>query len=171
VAARVMHWCTLLAVIASVVLALSRDWVDDDDLTDTLLNAHRYAGLAVLALTLLRLSIRLTATAPDHGLTRWQRLAATATHHLLYLLLLGMPIMGWLTSNAHGVALKIGPIALPTLLARNHDLGDVLGKIHELGAWVFLGLIGLHAAAALYHHWMLRDGVLTSMLRGRSTRP
>jgi cytochrome b561 len=167
---RVVHWCTLLTVIAATTLALARDWVSDDDLTDALLGWHRYAGLAVLALTLARLVMRPLVKAPVHALSPLLEKVAAATHLLMYAFLIGMPVLGWLTSNAHGVTLTLGPITLPNLVAKDHDLGDTLGEFHEWGAWAFLSLIGLHALAALWHHFALKDSVLSSML-GRPRKP
>lgn len=169
-ALRLVHWITLLSVMGAVGLALSRDWVNDDDLTDALLTWHRQLGLLVLGLCLVRLLLRATLSAPDHRLRPSIQLVSKLTHLTLYLFLLGMPLLGWLTSNAHGVHLTLGPIHLPTLVGTNHDLGDTLGEWHEWGAWAFLAIAGLHALAALWHHIVLRDGVLRSML-GRQRQP
>jgi cytochrome b561 len=163
---RLVHWGTLLTVVTATALALARDWVSDE-LADTLLGWHRQAGLLILTLTLARLVIRPMISAPDHGAPPLQRKISTATHHLMYVFLLGLPALGWLASNADGVLLVMGPMTLPTLIDTDHELAETLGQLHEWGAWAFLSLVGLHALAALWHHFSLRDGVLSSML-GRS---
>jgi cytochrome b561 len=61
----------------------------------------------------------------------------------------------------------MGSWSLPTLLARDHDLADTLGELHEAGAFAFMALIGVHAAAALWHHHFQKDNVLRSMWRSR----
>jgi cytochrome b561 len=166
-AIRLIHWMTLLAVIAAVALALGRDWVSDDDLTEAMLTWHRSAGVAVLALTLLRLALRPFSPGPAHPMSRRARLASKGAHLLMYGFLIGVPVVGWLMSNAHGAAVSIGSLQLPTLLARDHDLADTLGELHEAGAFAFMALIGLHAAAALWHHHFQKDDVLRSMWRAR----
>ena len=166
-AIRLIHWATLLAVIAAVALAFGRDWVSDDDLTESMLTWHRSAGVLVLGLTLLRLALRPFSPGPAHAMSPLARLASKGAHVLMYAFLLGMPVVGWLMSNAHGAQVSLGPINLPTLLARDHDLADVLGEFHEAGAYAFMALIGLHALAALWHHHIKRDDVLRGMVRGR----
>jgi len=164
---RLIHWMTLLAVIAALALAFGRDWVSDDDLTEAMLTWHRSTGIAVLALTLLRLALRAFNPSPTHAMSPMARLASKGAHVLMYVFLIGMPLLGWLMSNAHGATVSIGPWSLPTLLARDHDLADTLGEVHEAGAFAFLALIGLHAAAALWHHHFQKDDVLRSMWRSR----
>jgi cytochrome b561 len=164
---RLIHWATLLAVIAAVGLAFGRDWVSDDDLTESMLVWHRCAGMAVLALSLLRLALRPFSPGPVHAMSPLARLASKGAHLLMYGFLIGMPVVGWLMSNAHGTAVSIGSLHLPTLLARDHDLADTLGEFHEAGAFAFMALIGLHAAAALWHHHFQKDNVLRSMWRSR----
>jgi cytochrome b561 len=166
-AIRLIHWMTLLAVLAAVALAFGRDWVSDDDLTEAMLTWHRSSGIAVLTLTLLRLALRPFSPGPTHAMSPLARLASKGAHLLMYGFLIGMPMVGWLMSNAHGAAVSIGSLHLPTLLARDHDLADTLGEFHEAGAFAFMALIGLHAAAALWHHHFQKDNVLRSMWRSR----
>lgn len=164
---RCIHWLTLLTILGVILLGLGRDWVTDDDLTEAMLGWHRSAGVLVLGLTLVRLVLRPFNAGPDHHLPPLTRLASAGTHLLMYGFLIGMPVLGWLMSNAHGAEVSLGPIHLPTLLARDHDLADTLGEFHEKGAYAFMALIGLHALAALWHHHIKRDDVLRGMVRGR----
>lgn len=161
---RALHWVTALCIVLTTAVVLARDHVDDDDLTDQLLDAHRALGMFVLCLTLVRMASRLRTQAPDHGQALWAHRLASATHALIYLLLLALPVLGWLTSNAHGVSLQWGPIHVPDLLARDHDLGDQLGEAHEALAYGLLAIAGLHVVAALWHHRFKKDQVLKSML-------
>ena len=161
---RAIHWGTALCIVLTTALVLARDHVDDDDLTDQLLEAHRALGMFLLCLTLLRLVSRLRAQAPDHGQALWAKRLASAIHTLIYLLLLALPVLGWLTSNAHGVSLQWGPLHVPDLLARDHDLGDQLGEAHEALAYGLLAIAGLHVVAALWHHRFKKDQVPKSML-------
>jgi cytochrome b561 len=97
----------------------------------------------------------------------WLHRVALLTHWLLYLLLFALPIMGWANASARDWRpLLFGSISMPRILSTGSALGRELGDIHTLTAYVLLGLIGLHVAAALYHHFWLRDRALTRMLPG-----
>jgi cytochrome b561 len=90
---------------------------------------------------------------------------ARLTHGFLYLLLIALPLMGWANASSRGwpVALA-GLIPLPSLSPVGSPVGHALGDWHQVFAWVLLVLIGLHVVAALFHHFILRDGTLRRML-------
>jgi cytochrome b561 len=96
---------------------------------------------------------------------RWQRRSAALSHALLYLLLFAIPVSGWLYSSATGVqVLYLGVLPLPDLVARNRGLGDVLRLVHvSLNALLFTVLL-VHVAAAVKHHVIDKDAVLSRML-------
>ncbi len=99
---------------------------------------------------------------------RWQSAAAHLTHWLLYVLMIATPMVGWLYTSASGypvVYLKLWQ--LPDLVAKNADLANVLVQVHHVLAWTLLGVVGLHAAAALKHHFLDRDVTLKRMLAWR----
>jgi len=108
---------------------------------------------------------RATLAPTDAGMSTPQKLAASALHALLYVLLLSIPLLGWALSSARGqaVALPLG-VNLPALLAKDLDLADSLEQLHSIAAWSLAALAGLHAAAAIWHHRVRRDGVLVAML-------
>jgi cytochrome b561 len=91
------------------------------------------------------------------------RVAAGATHVALYALLLAMPLLGWALSNAQGKPVHFLGATLPALVGDDEDLADRLQAWHIDAAWVLLALVCLHVAAALFHHFVLRDGVLRRM--------
>jgi len=127
---------------------------------------HKWIGITVLGIALIRLIWRLThRPPPDEPMPRWQRIAAHATHWLLYALIIVTPLIGWLYSSASGysvVYLKIWQ--LPDLVHKNEALAKVLVQVHGLLAWTLLWIVVLHASAALKHHFFDRDGTLKRML-------
>jgi polyisoprenoid-binding protein YceI len=95
----------------------------------------------------------------------WQRMAAEATHVLLYLLMFAVPLSGWLMSSAKGFqTVWFGVLPLPDLLDKNKELGDLLKEVHEALNFGMAGLVLAHAGAALKHHFIDRDDVLARML-------
>jgi cytochrome b561 len=82
--------------------------------------------------------------------------------------MLALPLLGWAQSSARARHFKLFDVQLPALIAQDPDRADILGEWHEWMAWAFLAIIGLHITASLYHHFIRRDGVLASMLPGKS---
>ena len=132
---------------------------------------HKWAGVSVFALVWLRLVWRLTHRPPalPLGMSKWQQWAAHAGHFALYLLMIAIPLSGWLMSSAKGVqTVWFGVLPLPDLLARDKALGQQLEELHSALNIGLLVLIGVHAAAALMHHVFHKDDILRRMLPGRS---
>jgi cytochrome b561 len=130
---------------------------------------HETLGLCVLALTLLRLGWRAFDTRPDPpAVPRWMGAAAKSVQVLLYALLFAVPltaVMGaWL--EGHPITWLLGDIG--PWLPESHSAGAWLASLHGWLGDAILWLAGLHATAAVYHHLVLRDGVLTSMLPVRA---
>ncbi len=132
---------------------------------------HKAIGVTILVLVVLRLLWRwrhpappLPATMPD-----WERNAAHASHALLYALMFAVPLSGFLMSSALGFSTVVFGLTLPDLLERNRELGDTLKMVHFFLNKSLLALIALHAAAALKHFFLDRDGVLQRMLPWRSS--
>ena len=98
----------------------------------------------------------------------WQAIPAKLMHLALYALMIGTPLLGWLILSAFGKPIPFFGLELPALIAPNHDFGEQLEHWHvrlaDAGYW----LIGLHAAAGLFHHYISRDNTLTRMLPGRN---
>jgi cytochrome b561 len=136
---------------------------------DFMRNAHFTCGLTVLGLAVVRLLARLAAGAPPitPPPPAWQRWAARVSHLLLYAFMIGMPLLAWTMMGLRGDAVLFFGIELPPLAAENKDLGKVLREWHgDIGRAVY-ALIALHAAAALYHHRVLKDDTLRRMLPAR----
>ena len=95
----------------------------------------------------------------------WQRKVALVTHVLLYVLMIVIPLSGWLMSSAKGFqTVWFGILPLPDLLSKNEELGKLLAEVHELLNWSMATLVVAHLGAALKHHFLDRDDVLTRML-------
>jgi len=132
-------------------------------------NYHKWIGVTVLSLALLHIVWALTHRAPPlPAMPRWQRLAARASHGLLYTLMLAVPLAGWIYSNASGYrVVYLGMLPLPNLVGRDKELADAWVQVHGALAMILAVLIGLHVLAALHHQFIVRDNALRRMLTWR----
>lgn len=167
--AMVLHWLIALLIIGGFTLGLTMTDLHMSPRKVRFYAYHKWIGITVLALVALRLLWRLThRPPPEEPMPRWQLWAAQATHVLLYVLMFGTPLVGWLYTSAAGypvVYLKLWQ--LPDLVAKNADLAKVLVQVHAVLAYVLAGLVGLHVAAALKHHFVDRDATLRRMIAWR----
>lgn len=165
-----IHWLAVVLMIAVYALIeLHEAFPKGSDLRALMKNWHFMAGLALLALTALRLLVRATYTPPaiTPAPAGWQQKLAGLMHLALYGFLLLMPILGWLAVSAKGKPVMFVGMELPAIVAPDEDLAHTLKEIHEtLGTLGYL-LIGAHVLAALQHHFLLRDDTLRRMLPGR----
>ena len=121
----------------------------------------------ILVLTLLRLAWRLThpAPLPPSDLPPALRLFARATHWSFYVLLIVLPILGWIAASAYGVRPYVaGLIPLPLIAPKDEAFAETVGKVHGAVAVLLLVVIALHVTGALYHALIKRDGVIQRML-------
>jgi cytochrome b561 len=163
--ARFLHWLIVALVVAQYVVAWTMPGIHRGTQPLGLIAWHLELGTAIVAVMIVRIVWRFVRAEPDvvEGSPMLQQIARL-THGLLYALLIIQPLAGWANASARGWSVKLfGAIALPPLAPVGSAAGHVLGNIHQLLAWGMLGLIGLHVAATLYHHFLLRDGVLRRM--------
>ncbi|WP_277183615.1 cytochrome b, partial [Caballeronia sp. BR00000012568055] len=144
-------------------------WTMPDVHRDTLPSGeiawHLSVGAAIVAAMLIRVVWRLTHVPEPAKLSPPLMLVSKATHALLYVLLIAVPLAGWANASARGwMVYLLGILPFPPLSAKGSSVGMALGDIHSVLAWVLLVAIGLHVAAALFHRFVLRDSVLQRML-------
>lgn len=127
--------------------------------------------LSVFALVFVRLAIRFVTPSPQMSpqIATWQHHLAGLMHAALYVFLIVMPLLGWLTLSASDKVIPFFGLELPSLIGPDKAFASALKEIHETIGTIGYYLIGLHAAAALYHHYFVRDDTLLRMLpqRGR----
>jgi cytochrome b561 len=164
---RFLHWLTLFLVAAIFVLAFSIDFASSKEEAVALTQLHRSFGVTVWVVTLGRLVWRQFARFPNWpaDMPQAMRFAAQWSEYALYALLLIQPILGLLHTNAHGDRVNLFLLGqLPALIGEDRPLAKRLLEAHETVGLLLLGLIALHAAAALYHHFWRRDDTLEAML-------
>jgi cytochrome b561 len=165
--AKALHWLTVTLLLAQFLVAWTMPEIHRGTQPERLIKLHLSFGVIILVVVSLRLLWRFGHPVPLIGdnVPLWQYRGAQATHALFYLLLLGLPLMGWANASARGWTIDLfGLATLPRLLPTDSPLGRALGDIHILTSYALLALVGLHLAAALYHRFWLRDRVLSRML-------
>jgi cytochrome b561 len=163
-----IHWLTVLLIIAAFVLATILEDMTLSPLKLKLYSWHKWVGITVLFLLPLRLLFRFLDPL-DHraGLTALEVKASAAVHGVIYLLLIAVPMFGWLHSSAAGFPVVwLGVLPLPDLVGKDKALAEIFKELHEGSVNLLIALVVMHAAAALYHHHFRRDGVLARMVPG-----
>ena len=165
-----IHWLMLLLFIAVYACIELRElYPKGSDPREALKTWHNMLGLLVFALVWLRLAARFSGPAPEI-LPRppaWQDISAKLLHLALYAVMIAMPLSGWLLLSASGKPIPFFGLQLPALIGENKELAKTIKAVHETMGTAGYYLIGLHVAAALYHHYMVRDNTLMRMLPGR----
>lgn len=165
-----IHWLMLLLFVAVYgSIELRSLFEKGSDPREALKSLHFMLGILVFALVWLRIAARLSGPTPaiQPEPDRLQQLSAKLLHLALYALMVVMPLTGWLLLSAAGKPIPFFGLHLPALIGENKDLAGQIKEVHEFVGTAGYFLIGLHAAAALYHHYIKRDDTLTRMLPER----
>jgi cytochrome b561 len=169
-----LHWVLGVALVGMFAVGLYMADLPFSPLRLKLYNWHKWAGMTILALSIVRLLWRVTHPAPELPrhiadiMPRWQAWAHHGTHYALYALFFVVPLVGWAYSSAAGFPIVVfGVLPVPDLLAPDKALAEWIKPLHEISAFALAGLVLLHVAAALKHQFWDRDGLLNRMLPGR----
>ncbi len=165
-----MHWLmALLLVAVYLCIELREIYPKGSDPREALKQWHFMLGLAVFLLVWLRLALRFWGSRPQirPPIGVWQHRAAVTMHFALYLFMLIMPLLGWLVLSAEGKSIPFFGLEVPALVGTNEGLADWAEELHETIGTIGYYLVGLHATAALFHHYILRDNALLHMLPWR----
>ncbi len=168
-----MHWLTLLLLVAVYAcIELREFYPKGSDPRDALKQWHFMLGLSVFVLVWLRLALQLWGPKPrvQPPLGLWQHRIARLMHMALYLFMVVMPLLGWLVLSAKGKTIPFFGLELPALVGADNGLADSVEDIHVTIGTIGYYLIGLHAAAALFHHYVQHDNELLRMLPQRRAR-
>lgn len=161
-----IHWLAGLLILCTIGLGVYMTGLQMSPMRLRLYNWHKWLGISILAISVLRLSWRLTHPPPaDLPMPTWQRRAAHLTHWTMYALFFAVPLAGWTYSSAAGFPVVVfGVLPLPDLVAPDRALAEVLKTVH-MGLALTLGtIIALHVMAVIKHQIVDRDRILTRML-------
>ena len=161
-----LHWAIALLIFIAFPLGLYMHDLHLSPLKLKLYSWHKWIGITVFLLVVLRVLWRTTHRPPAlPDIAQWQRIASHITHMLLYALMIAVPLSGWLMSSAKGFqTVWFGVLPIPDLIGKDRELGKQLATVHALLNYTMLVLVATHIAAALKHHFIDRDRVLRRML-------
>jgi superoxide oxidase len=162
-----LHWLTLIVLALAYATSELREVFPKGSAgRESMMNLHVLLGLIVFGIAWLRLLVRMFSAIPAvrPAPPPWQERLAKLAHVALYGLMLLLPLTGWLMLSADGKPVDLLGWQLPALITPNRSIADGLEDVHEALASAGYALIGLHAAAALSHHYVLRDNALRLML-------
>lgn len=166
--AMVLHWLLAAGVIAQWRIAEAGEHAATEEAGRAIMSNHFALGLTLLVLVLARLALRLAQPNPplaDH-LALWERALSKTTHTLFYLLLIAMPIAGWIAMSKYGAPIDVwGLFAVPALpLATDPEGAKAIFSLHAVAGTVLLALVVIHLLGTLKHTLLDRDGNLFRML-------
>jgi cytochrome b561 len=164
---KLLHWLVAACVLTTAPVAIAMTRVSKGQIQDILYNFHKSLGVLILILMILRIINRLAVgaltAAPE--IDPWQQTASSVVHTSFYVLLIAMPIVGYIANSAYGAPLSFfGLFELPQLVSKNEALATQLFTIHRWVGWLVILLVLIHVSAALYHHFIRGDSVLKRML-------
>ena len=168
--AKALHWCIAVLIFGMLGLGFYMTGLDLSPTKLQLYSWHKWAGVTVFMLVVVRLAWRVTHRPPalPAHMPALERFAAHAGHHLLYVLMIAIPLSGWLMSSAKGFqTVWFGVLPLPDLLAKDKALGNLLETVHFVLNYTLIAVLLGHVGAALKHHFIDRDDVLIRMLPRR----
>ncbi len=163
--ARIIHWLTALIILGLLVVGTYMTTMDMSEQKLQFYNLHKSFGLLVLALAFVRIAWHLIKKKPKSLPThkKWEKILSHAVHGFLYLLLIAIPISGWVMSSAGDFNIKFFSLNMPDIVSKDENLFKLSHGVHEILAWVLLVLLMLHIAGALKHHVIDRDETLERM--------
>lgn len=165
--AMALHWLIAVLVIVNWRIAASAEGLSRAERIEIMKN-HMALGIVILVLVLLRLAWRLAHKPPElaASLKPWERASAKIVHAIFYILLIGMPLAGWLANSFYGVGVNVfGIFSLPALpVPANPDMGHGIFEAHATAGTILLILVALHALGSLKHTFVDKDGNLFRML-------
>ena len=170
-----LHWLLALALVGIFSVGLYMADLPFSPQRLKLYNWHKWAGITILTLSAIRLLWRLSHKPPalpqsvTLGMPGWQVSAYHATHVLMYALFFIVPLVGWAYSSAAGFPIVLfGVLPLPDFVSASKPLAELIKPWHEISAFALAGLVVLHVAAAVKHHFIDKDGLLDRMLPGKA---
>ncbi len=170
VTAKSLHWLMALLFFGMLSLGFYMVGLPLSPQKLQIYSWHKWAGITIFMLALFRLAWRISHVPPDlpDTMSRIAKWLAHGAHWVLYVLMLCIPLSGWLMSSAKGFqTVWFGIVPIPDLLSRDRELGNLLAQVHGYLNWLFIAFLAGHILAALMHQFINKDRLLERMLPTR----
>lgn len=164
--AKLIHWLIFILVLIMLMIGFLMGSISDKAFRGEIIQIHKMTGLFILCLMILRAIWASFNPKPvlPLGTPRWEILAERTVHFLLYLVLIAMPIVGWVSSVAAGHPPKLFNLTFNLPVPKNEILSDIGFQAHGLIAFMIIFLVSIHVIAAFYHYFVKKDNILQRML-------
>ncbi len=162
-----LHWWIAMLILIAFPLGLYMHDLPLSPYKLKLYSWHKWLGVSVFMFVMFRIFWRTSHTPPalPDSLPQWQKLTSQITHILLYLLIVAVPLSGWLMSSAKGFqTIWFGVLPIPDLIGKDKSLGNLLMAVHKSLNYSLLALVAIHTLAAIKHHFIDKDNILRRML-------
>ncbi len=165
-----LHWIIALIIIGMIPVGLVMTRLDPSNLTNLLYESHKSFGLIIFGLAVIRIGARFALGAPplEPGMPGWKMMAARVSHAALYVLIILVPLTGWAATSACCAPVNLFwtiPLTLP--IGGGFDTAGPIFLLHNIFTIALVALVFVHAAAALHHHYSVKDNTLLKMMPGR----
>ena len=164
IVAKLLHWVIAVVILGMIVVGFVMSGMASSELKFQVYGIHKATGVVLLFFIFLRLIWKLINVSVVVEMPLWQHLAAKAGHMLLYGLMFAMPISGILMSLMGGHNISIYGFYTIEAITKDELIGKTSWILHGYFAWILVGVIIIHALAALYHHFIRKDNVLKNMI-------
>lgn len=171
-AAKGFHWLIVLLLLVQFITSFLLPHIGSNTPLSTVINLHFSFGVLIMLVMAARFVHRLMHPVifEAHDAPPWEQFLAKTMHCLFYLILLVSPILGWASASAHKLPVNLfGIVTFPAIAQPGSSWANSAGDLHATIMWALLWLIGLHIAAALYHHLIRHDSTLRRMLPSNRT--
>ncbi len=165
--AKWFHWFMAVIIFGLIVAGLTMEALPNGPFKFKIFGLHKSFGITILMLAFFRLFWKMKNKAPTlpDSLNNVEKCLAHLGHGALYFLMFSLPLSGWMMSSAAGFPVSVfGLFTLPNLVAPDPRTKAEFIEIHENMAWLLIGLLVLHIAAALMHHFYHKNTILRRML-------
>ena len=170
-AAKFLHWTMALIILGMIPAGfLMAKVLADGPVKDQLYANHEALGFIVLVLASIRIAVKFASGSPPPAasLTRFERIASVSAHHLLYILVVALPLVGWAALSAYGLKISMfGLFEIPALLPKSEAWHERLFALHRAGGILITGILLAHIGGGLMHLLVKRDGVFQRMWPGK----
>ena len=163
---KTLHWTIAGLFIYLFYLALTMMNMENGSDKWAMYAEHKQFGVLVGILVLFRVLWKVMSKTPDlpKETPKWQILLVKLTHFVLYAIMIGFPVSGYIMSMSGGHGVMFFGIELPNLVGENETIGNIAHSIHVILEYMTYAVVGLHVFAALYHHFIVKDNILKRML-------